>query len=413
MEHLNGQSKENFAEKVDLYVLKHKDKDVAMVRVNTLTGEFEYVLDVYEPAELPVGCKEETKSLAAWWNDRAIPDSRRGIQKVLHYMNERTSKSLMLASYGLSLTDHYWLQPIDKELRWKDLNFYTNDFSNELGELLTETGEMDINRHISKFSPASSVNGEMKKKWVVKNGTRYLMKVNLNHYGQQAVNEVIATRLHERLGWSNYAPYQLGMLVHEGEEYPYSLNPMFTSENLEFVSGYQLIRDYKVPGDMSEYECIIKLAGEYGLAEQEIRRQLEYTILTDFILTNTDRHYNNFGFLYNSEKNEFVKMAPVFDSGNSLFYEEEHIPTGQYLLEISTASFLKKEVQLLQYVKHSELADLGRLEGFSGEAGDLFREYTDMPGERVAAIESAMEQKIEYLRLFMQGKKIWKRKKFW
>lgn len=89
-------------------------------------------------------------------------------------MNERTGKSLMLASYGLSLTDHYWLQPIDKELRWKDLNFYTNDFSNELGELLTETGEMDINRHISKFSPASSVNGEMKKKWVVKNGTRYV-----------------------------------------------------------------------------------------------------------------------------------------------------------------------------------------------------------------------------------------------
>lgn len=39
-----------------LYVLKHKDMDVAMVRVNVLTGQIEFILDVYAPDELPVGC---------------------------------------------------------------------------------------------------------------------------------------------------------------------------------------------------------------------------------------------------------------------------------------------------------------------------------------------------------------------
>ena len=146
-----------------LYVLKHKDMDVAMVQIDRLTGKIEYILDIYLPEELPVGVSEEVRSIAAWWASRAIPDSRRGIQQVLHYLGEETNLSLMLSAYGLSLTDHYWMQPIGEELYWKDINFYENDFSDELGDLLTDTGRIDMESNISKFSPASSVNGEMKK----------------------------------------------------------------------------------------------------------------------------------------------------------------------------------------------------------------------------------------------------------
>ena len=52
-----------------------------------------------------------------------------------------------------------------------------------------------------------------------------------------------------------------------------------------------LIGNYKIPNDQPEYEAIIKVATENGIEEQEIRTQLEYTILTEYILTNTDRHY--------------------------------------------------------------------------------------------------------------------------
>lgn len=53
---------------------------------------------------------------------RAVPDTRKGIQQVLRVLNKETPQSLMLAAYGLSLTDHYWMQPIFKELYWKDIN---------------------------------------------------------------------------------------------------------------------------------------------------------------------------------------------------------------------------------------------------------------------------------------------------
>lgn len=154
--------------KEELYILRHKDLDVAMVRISPFSGRIEYVLEVYLPEELPIGCAADGSDLKDWWNMRAIPDNRKGIQQKLKLLKEETSQSLMLEAYGLSLTDHYWMQPISRELYWDKINFFDNSFSDELGDLLTDTGSIDAGEHISRFSPASSVNGEMKKKWVIR-----------------------------------------------------------------------------------------------------------------------------------------------------------------------------------------------------------------------------------------------------
>ena len=116
----------------ELYILKHKDLDTAMVKINPFSGRIEYILEVYLPEELPVGCKKDGTGLAEWWNMRAVPDTRKGIQQALKILREETSQSLMLAAYGLSLADHYWMQPVSKELYWRDINFFENDFSDEL-----------------------------------------------------------------------------------------------------------------------------------------------------------------------------------------------------------------------------------------------------------------------------------------
>lgn len=301
------------------------------------------------------------------------------------------------------------MQPIGEEHCWKDLNFYENDFTDELGSLLTDSKNVDVDANYSKFSPASSLNGEMKKKWVIENGIRYLMKVNANDYGQQSINEVIASKLHEKLGWDNYVQYRVDTAIVDGEKVPSSLCQLFTSNELELVSAYQLIKDIKIPNDSSEFEEIIRQAVNYGMEEAVVRQQLEYTILTDFIPSNTDRHYNNFGFLYHLQLHRLVKMAPVFDTGNSLFYNKEIIPQGSNLLDVTVNSFKKKEVSLLEYVSKSDLVGIGKLESFPKEVYNLLTYNTDMPDERAKSISGTVQQKLEYLKLFQQGKKIWKK----
>ena len=199
----------------------------------------------------------------------------------------------------------------------------------------------------------------------------------------------------------------------DGLQVPGSLTPLFTSLDTELVSAYQLIKDYKIPNDQSEYEAIINVAVKNGMEELEVRAQLEYMILTDFVLSNTDRHYNNFGFLYRSEAHKLIKMAPIYDTGNCLFYDKDLIPVKSGLLEIRVNSFCKKEADMLAYVKNRERIELSRLNGFPEEVKTLLMSYTKMPEERADRIAETVEKKIEYLRLFQSGKKIWKREKYW
>ena len=398
----------------DLFILKHKDLDVAMMKMDVRTGMIEYVLSVYLPEELPAGCAPDGTGLGEWWKLRAIPDSRKGIRQVLSRLSEETSQSLMLSSYGLSLTDHYWIQPVGQELYWKDLNFYENNFEDELGDILTDSErDRSASDGISKLSPSVSVNGDMKKKWIIRKGGRYLLKVNPNYHSQQAVNEVIAGKLHERLGWKNYVSYEMGTIHISGREYPCSLSPMFTSVETEFVSAYQIVAAYKVPNDVSLYEALIRQAFSLGADEKEVRAFLEYMILTDFILTNTDRHLNNFGFIYDPRQHRLSGMAPLFDTGNSLFYDYDVIPHGRNLLDIPVNSFSKREADQLYYVKSDAGVKLERLAHFPEEAEALLKEYTDMTEKRAAETARTIEEKIEYLNLFFQGKKIWKKERYW
>lgn len=396
-----------------IYVLKHKDLDVAMVQINMFSGEIEYVLEVYLPEELPIGCLENGRGLSQWWELRAIPDTRKGLRNTLTQLGETTNLSLMLSAYGFSLVDHYWMQPIGEEMYWKDLNFYENSFSEQLGGLLTETNELETDSDISKYSPSSSVNGEMKKEWLIIDGQRYLLKVNTNDYGQQSINELIASKLHEILDWKNYVPYKVKMMDIGDSKYPCSFSPLFTSAELEFVSAHQLLSNYKIPNTVSSYEAVIRRAVEFGMDEGEVRNQLEYTILTDFLLTNTDRHFNNFGFLYHPIKHKLAAMAPIFDTGNALFYDKEVIPSGDNLLDIKVTSFREKEVNLLQYVSGRNRIDLNKLSDFPKQIERLLKEYTSMPEGRAGAIAQTVLQKLEYLKIFQQGISIWKKKNYW
>ena len=108
---------------------------------------------------------------------------------------------------------------------------------------------------------------------------------------------------------------------------------------------------------MSMYEHFIHVCVEHGLSEGAVRSFLEYQILTDFILTNTDRHLNNFGVLRNTKTLEFVSMAPIFDSGNSMFWQNPRLPERDDLTKIEVNSFRGKEMQLLDYVTNKSAVD--------------------------------------------------------
>jgi len=52
-----------------------------------------------------------------------------------------------------------------------------------------------------------------------------------------------------------------------------------------------------------------------------IKEELDKMMSIDFIVGNEDRHKGNFGILRNSDNLKWLKIAPIFDNGNCLFFD--------------------------------------------------------------------------------------------
>ena len=154
---------------------------------------------------------------------------------------------------------------------------------------------------------------------------------------------------------------------------------------------------------MSEFEHFINICEKNGLSSENVRDFLEYQILSDFYITNTDRHFNNFGVLRNPDTLEFIGLAPIYDSGNSMFWDMGMIPQDLYHINIS--SFKSTEVKMLSYVTKKDLFDIDKLPS-DEYVYSLYSKDPTISDERIHALISTLKQKKEMLYDFATGKSL-------
>ena len=321
------------------YELMHKDDVVASLQLDDLSGAILKVTPGTNPELLPLGGSQGADSLRKWWLRRAVPISQGNIAALLQQEGIPSTQSLLVQNLGLSLSDHYWIRPQKSDLTWKDVS----PFSNAFGDL-SETASAQF------YSPEAALQGDLIKKWVIVDGTRCLLKGNRGANSQQSLNEVLASMLHKKQGFSNHVQYRPVKFTGSASEQYGCICEDFASETLEFIPAIDVVDSVKKDNAVSTYEHFIHVCAEHGLPEQDVRGFLEYQILTDFVLTNTDRHLNNFGVLRDSRTLRVVQMAPIFDSGNSMFWDAPRLPERSDCTEISVNSFRKTETELLKLV---------------------------------------------------------------
>lgn len=308
---------------------------------------------------LELSSKPVRDRLINWIKNRGIPATRQGIKSELRSIGQEDEFRYMLNNLGLSLTDHYWIKPVNSDYRWETVNLYTNDFTSRYSL------DLDTDKSIAcktNFIPSASLKGDLKKKWIIdSNGVRRLVKGNASKSCRQSICEVIATEIHKRQGRFEYTPYSLIKISSDNRIITGCECPNFTSIYTEFIPAISIIESIKKESSSNYYNAYIKYCGYHGIDDDYMRQFMEYQILTDFIITNTDRHLNNFGVIRDSNTFKLMKPAPIFDSGNSMFYNTNFIKTGHKLLNIEVTSFRKYEVKLLEYVSNPMIVDLNKL----------------------------------------------------
>ncbi|MBR5136799.1 MAG: excisionase [Clostridia bacterium] len=342
------------------YVLMHRDEGVCVLVIDEISGAILRVSRLINLHLVPLGGKIDVAMLKKWWQRRAVPIGQGKIQRILERLGIATPQGYLVKNLGLSLTDHYWIKPIDMELGWKDINLFTNDFKDPVGDM--QFGQLEENvldLQANTFSPSSSLQGELRKKWIISDGKRYLVKGNRGSNSQESLNEVVATLLHKKQGKHDYVAYT--PIPYGDSQQIFCTCESFTSDDLEFIPAIEIVESKKKDNSVSMYEHFIQMCVQHGLEDEEVRSFLEYQILSDFVMTNTDRHFNNFGVLRNTHTLEFVKMAPIFDSGNSMFWQNPRTPEFDDLTKIEVNSFRGFEKQLIEYVKDKKCLDISKL----------------------------------------------------
>ena len=392
------------------YYLMHKDIPVCLMEISG-DGILGSVRRNEAAADhFPLGGQMNNMKFHDWWKDRAIPKTRHGAKSALQKLGYSSTNSALVNNLALSLSDCYWIQPRGEGLTWKDTNLFTNDFVDTFGEITINRDHVIDLRKETKFNCASS-QGELQKKWcIAQDGRRYMIKGNYGDSYQQSLNEVFATRLHEQQGFSNYTPYSLVQVQVDGNiEGLGCMSYDFCSENIECISAWELLQTVKIKQNESYYYPLKRVCLGLGISEQEFSDFMDYQIMTDYLMTNTDRHMNNIAIMRNPDTLEILGFAPIYDSGNSMFYNIPYEKLEQVRIDnIKTHSFIEKEVKLLRYVRNRTLVDIDKAEmDFAVYEKDVVERHM-----RIPRLKELYERKCENLLAFQRGKDIWKNREY-
>lgn len=337
----------------------------------------------------------DIKKIQKWWEMRAVPASRATMQQVINNANCLNTEVYLAKNLGLSMADTYWIKPSGI-----DLSFDNVKFAN-----LAAYSHGKIPYHnATSYDPNASLGGQMEKYWDLMHKTPILVKESYKYYGQQSINEVFASIVHSRQPSNvEFVRYTAEMTEDRGVQ---CKCPAFTSENIELLSAYEMVESRKIQNSQALYDEYINICVENGIDYNQIQEFMDYQTMTDFLITNTDEHLLNFGVLRDPNTMKLIGPAPIFDSGNSMFYSDgRKTPyTRAGILDIPITSFYKREEKLLGKVKNKTAVDLNSIPS-AGEVKELYAN-AGIPEEKADVISKNYDTKAKMLSEFQRGKTI-------
>ena len=370
-----------------IYILKHKDRDVAVLKLN-INGD----IIGYEAIDLsltPYLGTADANKIRTWWKTRGIPLTRNRINDLLSIHGISSSEEYLMKNLALSMTDSYWISPIDSGLKWADVNLRT----------LLGNGFAPIGLHnVSSYDPNASLSGNMVKYWDLSGKEPVLVKEAREYYGLQALNEQFATLINEVQ--SSNIPFVKYHANKVEDGFNVSCN-CFTFSNQDFIPALEIIDSNKVLNDVSLYDHYIDICTQKGLDKEIISNFMDYQTCLDFIISNTDEHLLNFGVIRDSDTLRFITPAPIFDNGNSMFFQENTIYTRAEMMNRRITGIHDKEEKMLSHIKNRCLLK----ESLLPSPKDVrdFYQTADLPEKKLNMIVKNYETKLSLYHDFQNG----------
>lgn len=269
---------------------------------------FEFVkngLGIYEPvvAEGKLPNMFSRISLKQWLEMRRSAKHRTEIRKLLKSLGMLSLKGFIDVTYGLTLTDTFWIRPAESKLYWNEVSLYKNKFNDIIANSAFLGSIPDF--RLKTTSPEYGTDGMLPKCWVRREDDIYLLKGGIKGFwdsSNEPYSEYFASQLANSLKL-NHVHYNIE-LYHSSTV---SSCRLVTSEKVSMFPSVFLFAECS---DISNY---MKIVDNTGFSER-FREMLVF----DALIFNYDRHLGNMQFLYDADTLDIIDIAPIFDNGAGL-----------------------------------------------------------------------------------------------
>lgn len=285
-------------------LLLHKDTLIAKV----IDGRLEPILSGRLPLFL-----QRTGDVEAWLKSRAIDSSRTNSRLLKKALRLRATDDLSTVLFvnGATITDSFWVKPIDDaQTKYADIRFTFNHF-----DKLALTGDVNSFEQAPSRTPELTNTGSFEKCWQLKDGVWWMVK---DGDARSQLSELLAYELGKKLGFP-MAEYCAsgGVWLREtdgvsrfGMRWYVQSRDFTNSGEVDFEPAEAVIGT-----KAADYIYVYEALKPFGEAVSKAYMQMCYF---DALIYNFDRHEHNFGLLRDSDSGKVLGFAPLFDHNLAL-----------------------------------------------------------------------------------------------
>ena len=251
-------------------------------------------------------------ALRRFFNRRTIALQRYNYQQILDATGCKSDFELSFKGHGLSLANHYWYKREGEDLKYDDINFFTNKWDDTFGRAVINE-DYEALKTCDLNVPDIVTPGWASKGWIYDNGPKlYKLGIVKDHY-EDCLGEVLGSRIAQRI-------------FNEGEVLKYelkeingkyaSVSPSMIGINEELIPlsevlPFELYSIYHSKNRNKEQEKLFfKKVEEFGIPElYEFFVKLHSLRTICFV---SDLHFDNISIIRNTETGK-IRVAPLYD----------------------------------------------------------------------------------------------------
>lgn len=260
----------------------------------------------YDMTQSILAARKNEEAVVSWLAGRVLLLSRanaKWIYNLFRFEQVSTAEQhvkIALVCRAVSVLDPYWLKfDDDGEISWESVDVRKNPLNEVVAQVALHGKSLTLQG--SPVTPELTTNGAYAKAWRRhEDSSLWLYKLGANGNTESRI-EVMCSNLLDKMN-VEHVHYEAG----QDEDKYVCMCPCMTTESKAILTGMEFISYCNVNG-IDPDTHMFEIDGE----------SIYKMWIVDFLISNRDRHGQNWGFFYDTETMEILGCHPLFDHNNA------------------------------------------------------------------------------------------------